>query len=179
MFYTNGQSDCMYWTLYGTQNLWNKFNIMLWPIMKTSATSKIHFAPQNLTLSEGKSLRAWFRTLTCHKNILAASASVSLSPPGSWLSPSHVVCHRLPHPDRCVRVVPDAGGLWGAWGRKHYGSDLQHQSHRWWSRSMDKVLEGAQYLWGAAAQPAKTTHKETVPSEQWSKENWAAKAADF
>ena len=30
-----------------------------------------------------------------------------------------------------------------------------------------------------AAQPTKSTHKETVPSEQWSEENWAAKAADF
>jgi hypothetical protein len=30
-----------------------------------------------------------------------------------------------------------------------------------------------------AAQPAKTTCKETVSSEQWSEENWAAKAADF
>ena len=43
MFYTDGRSDCMYWTPYGTQNLWNKFNIISDPIQCVPIKTTIAF----------------------------------------------------------------------------------------------------------------------------------------
>ena len=42
-FYTNGRSDCMYWTPYGTQNLWNKFNIISDPIQCVAIKTAVVF----------------------------------------------------------------------------------------------------------------------------------------
>ena len=54
MFYTDGRSDCMYWTPYRTQNLWNKFNIISDPIQCIAIKTAVAFfekLPQSAVLA--------------------------------------------------------------------------------------------------------------------------------